>query len=109
MCTCCTRVWVTDADLVLERDKGRQRSTTAAKRLHPHDLYHAAAMNPYQRQPDREEMHAMLKANAFVLAVYFAAIRATPLVSLLHACLCTYSIVSTSDTNALSMRLLALL
>lgn len=38
-------------------------------------------MNPYQRQPDREEMMQMLKANAIVLTTYFALIRATPLVS----------------------------
>lgn len=33
------------------------------------------------RQPDKRELRAMLQVNAVVLTVYFAAIRATPLVS----------------------------
>jgi hypothetical protein len=37
-------------------------------------------MNGFQRQPDKEEMRQMLKANIAVLTIYFGAIRAAPLV-----------------------------
>lgn len=37
-------------------------------------------MNPFQRQPDRAELMAMLKGNAMLFSVYLGAIRATPLV-----------------------------
>ena len=42
--------------------------------------YGRHTMNPFQRQPDRSEMIAMLKVNAVLLGTYIAAIRATPLV-----------------------------
>lgn len=37
-------------------------------------------MQPFMRPPSREELRAVLKANAAFLAIYFTAIRATPLV-----------------------------
>ncbi|CDF37929.1 unnamed protein product [Chondrus crispus] len=36
-------------------------------------------MQPFMRPPSREELRAVLKANAAFLAIYFTAIRATPL------------------------------
>jgi len=36
--------------------------------------------NPMVRQPDKKELRAMLQVNVCILSLYFAAIRATPLV-----------------------------
>jgi hypothetical protein len=43
-------------------------------------------MNGSQRQPDKEEMREMLKANLAILTLYFGAIRATPLVRYIGTC-----------------------
>jgi hypothetical protein len=48
-------------------------------------------MNGFGRQPAKEEMNAMLKANAITLGVYFGAIRAAPLVRSPHVTRCTHN------------------
>lgn len=54
--------------------------------LHALDLFvlspfRRTTMNSPMRQPDKQEMRAMLQANAVVLSIYFTAIRITPYVS----------------------------